>query len=412
MQGAGEGGCRFCGAPLQHVFCDLGMSPIANSYPTPDRLGQMEPFYPLRCLVCEQCFLVQLEEYESPQQIFSDYAYFSSYSSSWVQHARDYVEMAVDRFELGPENHVVEIASNDGYLLQWFVERGIPVLGVEPAGNVAEVAEQNGVRSLVKFFGQATAREVAAMFQADLLLGNNVLAHVPDLNDFVAGMKILLAPGGTLTMEFPHLLRLIEENEWDTIYHEHFSYFSWITVAQVFARHGLRLYDVEEIPTHGGSLRIFGCHADAPFENTGATRELEQRERDAGLDQVGTYLSFERRVREHKWQIVDFLIDQARAGKRIAAYGAPAKGNTLLNYCGIGTDLIEFTCDLNPVKQGRYLPGTHIPIKSPDAIREEQPDLVLILPWNLEREIAEQLSYVRDWGGRLAVPAPEVRVLE
>jgi SAM-dependent methyltransferase len=404
--------CRFCGSPLEHTFVDLGMSPIANSYLTADQLGQMEPFYPLRCLVCEECLLVQLQEYESPQQIFSDYAYFSSYSTSWVEHARGYVEMATERFDIGPESFVVELASNDGYLLQWFVERGVPVLGIEPAANVAEAARERGVRTLVKFFGRATAREVAAMGQPDLLIGNNVLAHVPDLNDFVAGLKLLLAPGGTVTMEFPHLMRLIEENEWDTIYHEHFSYFSWITVTRVFAHHGLRLFDVDEIPTHGGSLRIYACHDDDAREPSEATRDLERREREAGLDRVETYLGFGRRVREHKWKIVEFLVEQARAGKRVAAYGAPAKGNTLLNFCGVGTDLIEFTADLNPMKQGRYLPGTHIPIRDPGAIEQERPDLILILPWNLEREIAEQLDYVKGWGGRLAVPAPEVRELQ
>jgi SAM-dependent methyltransferase len=398
---------------LEHVFVDLGMSPIANSYLTSDQLNRMEPFYPLRCLVCAECFLVQLEEFESPEQIFSDdYAYFSSYSTSWVEHARAYVEMAVERFGLGAQDRVVEIASNDGYLLQFFVERGIPSLGIEPAANTAEAARERGVETLVRFFGTETAREVAARQRADLVIGNNVLAHVPDLNDFVAGIAELLAPSGTVTMEFPHLLRLIENTEWDTIYHEHFSYFSWLTVRRVFAAHGLRLYDVEEIPTHGGSLRIYGCHADADTPDSHAVAELERRERDAGLDRLETYLSFEQRVREHKWAIVDFLVEERRAGRRLAAYGAPAKGNTLLNYCGVRTDLIEFTADMNPVKQGRFLPGTHIPIFAPEHIRSERPDLVLILPWNIREEIAKQLSFVHEWGGRLAVPAPAVGVLE
>ena len=405
--------CRFCGAPLKAVFVDLGMSPIANAYPRAEDIHRMEPFYPLRCLVCAECFLVQLEEFEPPERIFSDdYAYFSSYSSSWVEHARAYVEMAAARFGLGGEHRVVEIASNDGYLLQFFVERGVPSLGIEPAANTAEAARERGVETLVRFFGTETAREVAAAGKADLIIGNNVLAHVPDLNDFVAGVGELLAPGGTVTMEFPHLLRLLENREWDTIYHEHFSYFSWLTVRRVFAAHGLRLYDVEEIPTHGGSLRIYGCHADAGLADSPATAELERREREAGLDRLETYLSFEQRVREHKWAIVEFLVDERRAGSRIAAYGAPAKGNTLLNYCGVRTDLIEFTADMNPVKQGRFLPGTHIPIFAPDHIRAERPDLVLILPWNIRAEIAEQLAFVREWGGRLAVPAPEVGVLE
>jgi SAM-dependent methyltransferase len=389
------------------------MSPLANSYPTAEQLTRMEPFYPLRCLVCAECFLVQLEEFESPAVIFSaDYAYFSSYSSSWVEHARAYADMAVERFALGAQSRVVEIASNDGYLLQFFVQRGIRALGIEPAANVAEAAREKGVETVERFFGTETARVVVADGQADLVIGNNVLAHVPALNDFVAGLQVLLAPGGTITMEFPHLLRLIEGNEWDTIYHEHFSYFSWTCVQQVFAAHGLRLYDVDEIPTHGGSLRIYGCHADDARENTAAVADLDRREREAGLDRLQTYLSFEQRVREHKWAIVEFLVAEKRRGSRIAAYGAPAKGNTLLNYCGVRTDLIEFTADLNPVKQGRFLPGTHIPIEAPDHIREQRPDLVLILPWNLRAEIAEQLAFVREWGGRLAVPAPEPRVLE
>jgi SAM-dependent methyltransferase len=405
--------CRFCSAPLEHVFVDLGMSPIANSYLRPEQLSRMEPFYPLRCLVCSECFLVQLEEFESPQQIFSDdYAYFSSYSSSWVEHARGYVEMAIERFGLGADDRVIEIASNDGYLLQFFVEHGVPSLGIEPAANTAEAARERGVETLVRFFGTETAREVAAAKRADLIVGNNVLAHVPDLNDFVAGIRELLAPGGTVTMEFPHLLRLIENREWDTIYHEHFSYFSWLTVQRVFAAHGLRLYDVEEIPTHGGSLRIYGCHADEDRPDAAAVAELNERERSAGLDRLETYLCFEQRVREHKWAIVDFLTQERRGGKRIAAYGAPAKGNTLLNYCGVRTDLIEFTADMNPVKQGRFLPGTHIPIFAPDHIREQRPDLVLILPWNIRDEIAAQLVFVREWGGRLAVPAPAPGVLE
>jgi SAM-dependent methyltransferase len=369
----------------------------------------MEPFYPLRCLVCSECFLVQLEEFESPEQIFSDdYAYFSSYSSSWLDHVRAYVEMAVERFGLGAASRVVEIASNDGYLLQFFVARGLPSLGIEPAANVAQAAQQRGVETLVRFFGAETAREVAADGRADLVIGNNVLAHVPDLNDFVSGVAALLAPGGTVTMEFPHLLRLIENREWDTIYHEHFSYFSWLTVRRVFAAHGLRLYDVEELPTHGGSLRVYGCHAAAALPDSAAVGDLERREHEAGLDRLETYLAFEPRVREHKWAIVEFLVEQRRAGRRIAAYGAPAKGNTLLNYCGVRTDLIEFTADMNPAKQGRFLPGTHIPIFAPECIRAERPDLVVILPWNIRDEIRAQLSFVREWGGRLAVLAPEV----
>jgi C-methyltransferase C-terminal domain/Putative zinc binding domain/Methyltransferase domain len=403
--------CRFCGTELTHVFADLGTSPLANSFLSEEELGQMEPFYPLRALVCHECFLVQLEDYETPEAIFSDYAYFSSYSTTWLDHSRRYAEMAVDRFGLDERSQVVELASNDGYLLQYFVELGVPVLGIEPAANVARVAEEKGIRTLVKFFGRATAREVAAMRNADLLIGNNVLAHVPDLNDFVGGMKILLGPRGVITLEFPHLLHLIARNEWDTIYHEHFSYFSFLTVSKVFAAHGLTLFDVDELPTHGGSLRIYGRHADDHSKPlTDRARELLQREREMEFDRLETYLGFSERVKLAKLQVLETLIEQRRDGLRIAAYGAPAKGNTLLNYCGVGTDFIEYTCDLSPHKQGHFLPGSHIPIKPPDTIRETKPDLVFILPWNLREEIMEQLAFVREWGGRFLVRAPELRV--
>jgi SAM-dependent methyltransferase len=405
--------CRFCGAPLTDVFADLGMSPLANSYLSEEELGQMEPFYPLRALICHECFLVQLEDYETPDVIFSDYAYFSSYSTTWLEHSQRYAEMAIERFGLDGGSHVVELASNDGYLLQYFVERDIPVLGIEPAANVAEVAREKGIRTMVKFFGRATAREVAAMMNADLLIGNNVLAHVPDLNDFVGGMKIVLGPRGVITMEFPHLLHLIERNEWDTIYHEHFSYFSFLTVSRVFRHHGLTLFDVEELPTHGGSLRIYGRHSeDESKPVTERASELAERERERGFDRLETYLGFSEKVKRAKWELVEFLIGQRRRGSRIVAYGAPAKGNTLLNYCGVGTDLIEYTCDLNPHKQGHYLPGTHIPIRAPDAIGETRPDLILILPWNLKDEIMEQLSFVRSWDGRFLVRTPELRVYD
>jgi SAM-dependent methyltransferase len=403
--------CRFCGTPLTHVFADLGMSPLANSYLSEEELGQMEPFYPLRALVCHECFLVQLEDYETPDVIFSDYAYFSSYSTTWLEHSRRYAEMAVERFGLGERSQVVELASNDGYLLQYFVERGIPVLGIEPAANVAQVAREKGIRTMVKFFGRATAREVAAMMRADLVIGNNVLAHVPDLNDFVAGMKLVLGPRGVITMEFPHLLHLIDRSEWDTIYHEHFSYFSFLTVSKVFERHGMTLFDVEELPTHGGSLRIYGRHADDESHPvTERARELARREQERGFERLETYLGFSEGVKQAKWELLEFLIERRREGSRIVAYGAPAKGNTLLNYCGVGTDFIEYTCDLNPHKQGHYLPGTRIPIRAPDAIRETRPDLVFILPWNLSAEIMEQLSYVREWGGQFIVRSPEPRV--
>jgi len=404
--------CRFCGAPLEAVFADLGMSPLANSFLPPERANSMEPFYPLRALVCGKCFLVQLEEFETPERIFSDYAYFSSYSSSWLEHSRRYAEQMIERLRLGAGSQVVEIASNDGYLLQFFHDRQIPVLGIEPAANVAKVALQKGIPTLVEFFGRETARSLAGESAPDLLLGNNVLAHVPDLNDFVAGMKILLKPGGVITMEFPHLMRLIEDNQWDTIYHEHFSYFSFLTVSRVFETHGMRLFDVEELPTHGGSLRVYGCHSDDREKpETGGAGELRERERAAGYEQLETYLGYGLRVEQDKRQILRFLIELKEQGMRIVGYGAPAKGNTLLNYCGVGEDFIEYTCDLNTHKQGSFLPGSHIPIRSPDFIREDRPDVVLILPWNLKDEITEQLSFIREWGGRFAARTPELTLL-
>jgi SAM-dependent methyltransferase len=404
--------CRFCGRPLEHVVADLGMSPMANAFLRPDQVSAMEPFYPLRALVCDACFLVQLEEFETPQAIFGDYAYFSSYSSTWLEHARGYVEQVVERLSLDRSSRVVEIASNDGYLLQYFHEREIPVLGIEPAANVAKVALQKGIPTLVEFFGVKTAEDLASSWRADLLLGNNVLAHVPDLNDFVAGMKVLLAPEGVITMEFPHLERLMEENEFDTIYHEHFSYFSWVTVQRVFAEHGLTLFDVEELPTHGGSLRIWGRHAeDESKPVTDAAQALTERERAAGFESLDAYARFSDGVRESKREMLDFLIKLKREGKRIAGYGAPAKGNTLLNYCGIGTDFLDFTVDISPHKQGCFLPGTHIPIRAPEAIREERPDVVFILPWNLRDEIVEQHAYIREWGGQFAVRVPRLELI-
>jgi SAM-dependent methyltransferase len=412
-EGAAVALCRFCGARLEAVFADLGSSPLANTYLTSEHVNAMEPFYPLRALVCGRCFLVQLEEFETPKSIFSDYAYFSSYSSTWLDHCRRYTELAVERFGLDGSTRVVEIASNDGYLLQYFSQRGMSVLGIEPAANVAEVAVQRGIPTLVEFFGRDTARAAAEDAKADLLVGNNVLAHVPDLNDFVAGMKILLKERGVLTMEFPHLVRLVEDNQWDTIYHEHFSYFSFLTVSRVFEAHGLRLFDVEELPTHGGSLRIFGCHTeDATKTESESARALRERERGAGYEVMSTYTDYGRRVEQDKRQILRFLIDLKEQQVRIVGYGAPAKGNTLLNYCGVRGDFIDYTCDLNPHKQGHFLPGSHIPIRAPEAIREDRPDVVLILPWNLKQEIMEQLAYIREWGGRFAARTPELKLLE
>ena len=403
--------CRFCGAPLQHVFADLGMSPVANDNVPIEQAGAMEPFFPLCALVCAECFLVQLAPFDIEKPLFrDDYAYFSSFSTSWLEHCRRYTEEMVERLALRADSQVIELASNDGYLLQYFQQAGIPVLGIEPTRNTATAALEKGIPTRVEFWGEDTARAVAQEIQADLLLGNNVLAHVPDINDFVAGMKLALKAGGTITIEFPHLLKLIELNQWDTIYHEHYSYLSFATVGRVFEAHGLRLFDVQEIATHGGSLRIFGCHGDDLRERSAAAEGLLARERSAGLDDVQTYLDYHDRVVEDKRDILTFLIELKRAGNSIAGYGAAAKGNTLLNFCGAGRDFIDFTCDANPHKQNHVLPGTHIPILSPDAIAERRPDVVLILPWNIKDEIMEQLSYVREWGGRFAARSPELRL--
>jgi hypothetical protein len=406
--------CRFCNAELATTFVDLGMSPLCNTQIEPDQLNAMERFYPLHAWVCGSCFLVQLEEYVSPDQIFSDYSYFSSYSDSWVEHARQYTDLATQRFGLTSSSLVMEIASNDGYLLQHFVAKQVPCLGIEPAANVAKVAVERGIRTTVRFFGRKTAAEVAAEFgRPNLLLGNNVLAHVPDINDFVGGMKLLLAEGGVITMEFPHLLRLMYENQYDTIYHEHFSYLSFYSVEKVFAHHGLRLFDVQQIPTHGGSLRIFACHAeDASHPNGPAVDALRNEEIARGLTDLATYHRFEAQVKQTKRRLLAFLIEARNAGKTVVGYGAPGKGNTLLNYCGIRTDFLDYTVDRSPYKQGRYTPGTHIPILAPERIRETRPDYVLILPWNLKAEIARQLSYIKEWGGRFVVPIPDVAVFD
>jgi len=374
----------------------------------------MESFYPLHVKVCAECFLVQLEQYVSVEHIFTEYAYFSSFSDSWLKHCSDYVDMISDRLKLRGESLVVELASNDGYLLQYFVQKGIPVLGVEPAINVARAAEQKGVPTLVKFFGCRTALEMAAHGQmADLIIGNNVLAQVPDINDFVEGIHILLKPGGVATLEFPHLLRLMEENQYDTIYHEHFSYFSLITVERIFAAHGLVVFDLDEVPTHGGSLRIYARQADERSKPiTSAVLRVRERELALRLDCMETYASFSDQVRESKRAFLELLIRLRREGKRIVGYGAPGKGNTLLNYCGIRTDFVEFTVDRNPYKQGRFLPGTRIPIYAPERIKETRPDYILILPWNLKAEIIAQLAYTKEWGARFIVPIPTAKILD
>ena len=405
--------CRFCGHVLQVSFVDLGMSPLCQTHITVEQLNQMEPFYPLHAYVCEKCFLVQLEEFVAPDDIFTEYAYFSSYSDSWVAHAKRYCEAMQGRFFLDSASLAVEIASNDGYLLQHFLAMGIRTLGVEPAANIAEVAEAKGIPTVNRFFGRDSAAELRAEHgPANLLLGNNVLAHVPDLNDFVSGLKIMLADNGVITMEFPHLQQLMDQNQFDTIYHEHFSYFSFTTVERIFAAHDLVLFDVEELPTHGGSLRIYGRHAADASKPVGArVGALRQKEADAGFNSLARYAEFSEQVRETKRRILEFLIEAKRAGKSIAGYGAPGKGNTLLNYCGIRTDFLDFTVDRNPYKQGKFTPGTRIPILPPEIIKEQRPDYLFVLPWNLIDEIATQCEYIREWGGQLVVPIPTVRVL-
>jgi SAM-dependent methyltransferase len=405
--------CIFCASPLTQTFVDLGMSPLCESYVSREQLNQMEAFYPLHVRVCPQCFLVQLEEYVSPEHIFTEYAYFSSYSDSWVQHAKDYTDMIVGRLGLDQRHHVVELASNDGYLLQHFVRKEIPCLGIEPAANVAKVAVEKGVPTQVSFFGRKTADQmVSDGKQADLIIGNNVLAQVPDLNDFVSGIQIALKPQGVATLEFPHLVRLMEQNQFDTIYHEHFSYFSLIAVEKIFAAHRLTLFDVEEIPTHGGSIRIFARHqADNSKPVTARFTNLRQREMELGLNRMSAYSSFEEQVKATKRNLLEFLIQARKAGKKIAGYGAPGKGNTLLNFCGIRTDFLDFTVDRNPYKQGKFLPGTHIPIFPVEKIDEAKPDYVLILPWNFKDEIIKQMARIRNWGGQFVVPIPNVHVV-
>ncbi len=392
---------------------NLGMSPLSNAYLTCQQLERMEPFYPLHVRICEGCFLVQLAEFESPERIFSDYAYFSSCSESWVQHARSYVEQMQDRLSLTRESLVVELASNDGYLLQFFQAMQIPVLGVEPAANVARVAREKGIPTIAQFFSSETAGRLAAEGKrADLIVANNVLAHVPDLNDFVAGMTTLLKPEGVITLEFPHLMRLIEGNQFDTIYHEHFSYFSLFSVEQVLRSHNLTVFDVEELSTHGGSLRLYVWHAANSQPVNPQVEAMRKWEESRGVRDPDAYASFGTKIEEIKRNLLDFLIDAKRQGKRVAGYGAPAKANTLLNYCGIRTDFLDYTVDVSPHKQGHYLPGTHIPIYHPDKLRETRPDYVLILPWNIREEILTQMAGVRDWGGRFVIPIPRLEIIE
>ena len=404
--------CRFCNQPLNHTFVDLGVSPLANSYLNEAQLQNMEPFYPLRVYVCEHCYLVQLPVFQSSIEIFSDYSYFSSYSDSWLQHAKNYTDSMIERFGFDHSSQIIEIASNDGYLLQFFKEKKIPVLGIEPAENVAQAAKEAEIPTLVKFFGFQTATKLATERKhADLLIGNNVLAHVPDVNDFVSGMKVILKPQGVITMEFPHLSRLVAENQFDTIYHEHFSYFSFTTVKQIFAHHGLEVFDVEELPTHGGSLRIYAHHEDDPSKVSNENvKNLLEREETDGFKDLALYLAFDEKVKKTKRSILDFMNSLKNEGKSIVGYGAPAKGNTLLNYCGIRRDYIDFTVDLSPHKQDHFLPGTHIPIHHPSKIKETRPDYVVILPWNLTDEIMRQMAHIQEWNGRFVTLIPEVRV--
>jgi SAM-dependent methyltransferase len=405
--------CRLCSAPLTKTFVDLGMSPLCESFLAADQIDSMEPYFPLHVLVCERCFLVQLQEYVRPENIFSEYAYFSSYSTSWVEHARRYCHMIKNRLGLGSDSRVFEIASNDGYLLQHFLPLGVPVTGIEPAANVAEVARQKNVPTIVAFFGVPLAEQlVAEGQQADLIIGNNVLAQVPDLNDFTAGMARLIKTDGVITLEFPHLERLMEENQFDTIYHEHFSYFSLITIDHLAQRHGLKVFDVEQLSTHGGSLRVYLCRREASHTPSPAVEALRQFERTYGLANIDTYAKFAPKVHATKRRLLSFLIECKEAGRSICGYGAPGKGNTLLNYCGIGTDFLAFTVDRNPYKHGRFTPGMHIPIRPVSAIDDAKPDYILILPWNLRQEIVAQMRHVGDWGGKFIVPIPEVSVID
>jgi hypothetical protein len=409
---AGGPPCRFCGADLRRTVVDLGMSPLCEAFLAADELDRMEPFYPLNVRICDSCLLVQLPEYVPPEEIFTEYAYFSSYADSFVRHAADYVETVVERLGLGEESFVVEVASNDGYLLQHFVERGIPALGVEPAQNVAAAAVERGVPTRVAFFGEETAGALVREERtADLIIGNNVLSQAPHLNDFVAGMKGLLSPSGTATLEFPHLMQLLAANLFDTIYHEHFTYFSLLTAERVFAAHGLTVVDLDEIATHGGSLRLYLEHAERGNGPSEAVDAFRRREEEAGLGSFAPYAAFRERIEETKRDLLDFLVSARRSGKTVAGYGAPGKANTLLNYCGIRTDLLDYTVDRNPYKHGRFTPGTHIPIFPPERLAETRPNYIWIMPWNLKDEIVEQLAYAREWGARFVVAAPELTVL-
>lgn len=405
--------CRHCQQPLQHVFLDLGFAPPSNAYLSDSDLKRPEHYYPLKLFVCTHCWLVQTEDYAQAEELFNpDYAYFSSVSHSWLSHAAHYVKMITKRLGLNRDSYVIEVASNDGYLLKNFVAAGIPCLGIEPTASTAATAEKIGIPVLREFFGEGTAMQlVAEGKQADLILGNNVYAHVPDINDFSKGLKAALKPGGTITLEFPHLMKLLEHNQFDTIYHEHFSYLSLFTVVQIFSKAGLRVFDVEELPTHGGSLRIYGSHSDDARTNTPNVDVLLAEEARRGMRNLETYQMFQSQTNHIKDDLLLFLIEQKRAGKSVVGYGAAAKGCTLLNYAGVKTDLLPYVCDAAPSKQGKYLPGTHIPILHPDILQELKPDIILILPWNIQEEVTQQLSYIRAWGGKFAVAVPNIKVI-
>ena len=406
--------CRFCKTPLKHIVIDLVNSPASNSFLKKEELNEPEIYFPLKVFVCGNCFLVQVDEYKKSDDIFnSEYVYFSSYSTSWLQHAKQYTEDMTVRFGLNEQSQVVEIASNDGYLLQYFKDKNIPVLGIEPTANTAKVAEEKGIESVVDFFGERLASELASKnLKADLLLGNNVLAHVPDILDFVGGMQIALKPQGVITMEFPHLLQLMQNNQFDTIYHEHFSYLSLFTVKQIFEAKKLRIFDVTELPTHGGSLRIFACHnSDNTKTESNNVSNLLEREIYAGINSIEYYDLFQQKAEQVKLELLTFLIDQKRKGNKVTAYGAAAKGNTLLNFCGIKNDLIDFVVDANPHKQDKYLPGSHIPVVSEHFIKEQKPDYIIIFPWNIKDEVMEQLAYVKEWGGKFVVAIPTLQIL-
>jgi len=406
--------CRFCKTELTNVFIDLFNAPASNSFLTETQLNEPETFYPLKVYTCHNCFLVQVDEYKKSDAIFnSEYVYFSSYSTSWLDHAKNYTGFMAERFGLNENSKVIEIASNDGYLLQYFLEKKIPVLGIEPTSNTAEVARKKGIETITDFFGVRLAKALAAAnTKADLLLGNNVLAHVPDILDFVGGMKHVLKPTGVITMEFPHLMQLVDNNQFDTIYHEHFSYLSFHTVKKIFESQGFKMFDVEEIPTHGGSLRIYACHNENDaIVVSDSVHELLKKESSKGMKELAYYDNFQQKALKIKLDLTEFLTTQKRAGKQIAAYGAAAKGNTLLNYCGIRSDLISYVADANPHKQGKWLPASHIPVVDEDKIKDEHPDFVMILPWNLKTEITNQLGYIKEWGGKFVMAIPELHLI-